>query len=52
MHRSSESIGAIAAALSKAQAELTKLRALSVASLLAEAVKRIHNEESVSSLFA
>ncbi len=36
----------------KTQAELTKLRALSVASLLAEAVKRIHNEESVSSLFA
>src|SRR6202453_4236064 len=36
----------------KAQAELTKLRVLSVASLLAEAVKRIHNEESVSSLFA
>src|SRR5216684_5169587 len=36
----------------KAQAELTKLKVLSVASLLAEAVKRIHNEESVSSLFA
>src|SRR5271169_4088165 len=36
----------------KAQAELTKLRVLSVASLLAEAMKRIHNEESVSSLFA
>src|SRR5271169_1761242 len=36
----------------KAQAELTKLHPLSVASLLAEAMKRIHNEESVSSLFA
>jgi ribose-phosphate pyrophosphokinase len=36
----------------KAQAELTKLHGLSVASLLAEAMKRIHNEESVSSLFA
>src|SRR5277367_4028987 len=36
----------------KAQAELTKMHSLSVASLLAEAMKRIHNEESVSSLFA
>jgi ribose-phosphate pyrophosphokinase len=36
----------------KAQSELTKLKSLSVASLLAEAMKRIHNEESVSSLFA
>jgi len=36
----------------KTQSELTKLRPLSVASLLAEAIKRIHNEESVSSLFA
>src|SRR6202011_4457994 len=36
----------------KAQAELHKLHPLSVASLLAEAMKRIHNEESVSSLFA
>src|SRR5271157_3567857 len=36
----------------RAQAELTKLHSLSVASLLAEAMKRIHNEESVSSLFA
>jgi ribose-phosphate pyrophosphokinase len=35
----------------KAQAELGKLKVLSVASLLAEAVRRIHNEESVSSLF-
>ncbi|MDO8431747.1 MAG: ribose-phosphate pyrophosphokinase [Candidatus Binatus sp.] len=35
----------------KTQAELTKLKVLSVGSLLAEAVKRIHNEESVSSLF-
>src|ERR1700678_302458 len=37
---------------SKAPAALTKLHGLSVASLLAEAMKRIHNEESVSSLFA
>ena len=28
-----------------------KIRVLSVAALLAEAIKRIHNEESVSSLF-
>jgi len=35
----------------KAQAELKHLRVLSVASLIAEAVRRIHNEESVSSLF-
>jgi ribose-phosphate pyrophosphokinase len=35
----------------KAQAELTKIKVLTVASLLAEAIKRIHNEESVSSLF-
>ncbi len=35
----------------KAQAELRKLRMLSVAPLIAEAVRRIHNEESVSSLF-
>ena len=35
----------------KPQAELAKLKVLSVASLLAEAVRRIHNEESVSSLF-
>ncbi len=36
----------------KAQAELGSLKVLSVASLIAEAVRRIHNEESVSSLFA
>jgi ribose-phosphate pyrophosphokinase len=36
----------------KVQAELSKMRVLSVASLLAEAIKRIHNEESVSSLFS
>ncbi len=35
----------------KAQAELPNIKVLSVASLLAEAVRRIHNEESVSSLF-
>jgi ribose-phosphate pyrophosphokinase len=35
----------------KAQAELTKLKILSVGGLIAEAVRRIHNEESVSSLF-
>jgi ribose-phosphate pyrophosphokinase len=35
----------------KAQAELQKLKILSVGPLLAEAVRRIHNEESVSSLF-
>jgi len=36
----------------KAQAELTILKVLSVAGLIAEAVRRIHNEESVSSLFS
>jgi ribose-phosphate pyrophosphokinase len=35
----------------KAQAELSSLKVLSVASLIAEAIRRIHNEESVSSLF-
>jgi ribose-phosphate pyrophosphokinase len=35
----------------KAQAELGKLKVLSIAGLLAEAIRRIHNEESVSSLF-
>jgi ribose-phosphate pyrophosphokinase len=33
------------------QAECSKLKTLSIASLLAEAIKRIHNEDSVSSLF-
>jgi ribose-phosphate pyrophosphokinase len=36
----------------KAQAELGSLKVLSIASLIAEAIRRIHNEESVSSLFA
>ena len=36
----------------KAQAELPQLKVLSVASLIAEAIRRIHNEESVSSLFS
>ncbi len=35
----------------KAQAELPRLKVLSVGGLIAEAVRRIHNEESVSSLF-
>jgi ribose-phosphate pyrophosphokinase len=35
----------------KAQAELPSLKVLSVAALIAEAIRRIHNEESVSSLF-
>jgi ribose-phosphate pyrophosphokinase len=35
----------------KAQAELNNVKVLSVANLLAEAVQRIHKEESVSSLF-
>jgi len=35
----------------KAQAELQGIKVLSVASLIAEAIRRIHNEESVSSLF-
>jgi ribose-phosphate pyrophosphokinase len=35
----------------KAQAELAKLKVLSVAPFVAEAIRRIHNEESVSSLF-
>jgi ribose-phosphate pyrophosphokinase len=34
------------------QAELPNLKVLSVASLIAEAIRRIHNEESVSSLFS
>jgi ribose-phosphate pyrophosphokinase len=33
------------------EAECSKLKALSIAELLAEAIKRIHNEDSVSSLF-
>jgi ribose-phosphate pyrophosphokinase len=33
------------------QAECSKLKTLSIGSLLAEAIKRIHNEDSVSSLF-
>ncbi|HLH78365.1 MAG TPA: ribose-phosphate pyrophosphokinase [Candidatus Binataceae bacterium] len=35
----------------KVQAELRHIRVLSIAGLLAEALRRIHNEESVSSLF-
>ena len=35
----------------KAQAELPRIKVLSVGGLIAEAVRRIHNEESVSSLF-
>ncbi|HYA34116.1 MAG TPA: ribose-phosphate pyrophosphokinase [Candidatus Binataceae bacterium] len=35
----------------KAQAELDKLKVISVGGLIAEAVRRIHHEESVSSLF-
>jgi ribose-phosphate pyrophosphokinase len=35
----------------KTQAELTNVKVLSVATLLAEAIQRIHKEESVSSLF-
>ncbi|HVA83455.1 MAG TPA: ribose-phosphate pyrophosphokinase [Candidatus Binataceae bacterium] len=35
----------------KAQAELGSLKVLSIAGLIAEAIRRIHNEESVSSLF-
>jgi ribose-phosphate pyrophosphokinase len=36
---------------SKAQAELSQIKVLSVGALIAEAIRRIHNEESVSSLF-
>ncbi|MCL5043911.1 MAG: ribose-phosphate pyrophosphokinase [Deltaproteobacteria bacterium] len=36
---------------SKVQAELQKIRVISVGGLIAEAVRRIHQEESVSSLF-
>jgi ribose-phosphate pyrophosphokinase len=36
----------------KAQTELANLKVLSVAGLIAEAIRRIHNEESVSSLFS
>jgi ribose-phosphate pyrophosphokinase len=36
----------------KTQAELPNLKVLSVAGLIAEAIRRIHNEESVSSLFS
>jgi ribose-phosphate pyrophosphokinase len=32
--------------------KLSNLKVLSVASLIAEAIRRIHNEESVSSLFS
>jgi ribose-phosphate pyrophosphokinase len=35
----------------KSQAELGSLKVLSVGGLIAEAIRRIHNEESVSSLF-
>src|SRR6202011_6215075 len=35
----------------KTQAELTNIKVLTVATLLAEAIQRIHKEESVSSLF-
>jgi ribose-phosphate pyrophosphokinase len=35
----------------KAQAELATLKVLSISGLIAEAIRRIHNEESVSSLF-
>jgi ribose-phosphate pyrophosphokinase len=35
----------------KAQAEMANLKVISVGGLLAEAIRRIHNEESVSSLF-
>jgi len=36
----------------KAQAELPAMKVISVGGLIAEAVRRIHNEESVSSLFS
>src|ERR1700722_6709643 len=36
----------------RTQAELSNLKVLSVAGLIAEAIRRIHNEESVSSLFS
>ncbi|HEX4210061.1 MAG TPA: ribose-phosphate pyrophosphokinase [Candidatus Binataceae bacterium] len=36
----------------QAQGELPNLKILSVAGLIAEAIRRIHNEESVSSLFS
>jgi ribose-phosphate pyrophosphokinase len=36
----------------KAQAELPGMKVISVGGLIAEAVRRIHNEESVSSLFS
>ena len=36
----------------RTQAELPNLKVLSVAGLIAEAIRRIHNEESVSSLFS
>jgi ribose-phosphate pyrophosphokinase len=35
----------------KAQAEIMNIKVLSVGALIAEAIRRIHNEESVSSLF-
>jgi ribose-phosphate pyrophosphokinase len=35
----------------KAVAELRNIKVLSVAELIAEALRRIHDEESVSSLF-
>jgi ribose-phosphate pyrophosphokinase len=33
------------------ETECSRLKSLSIADLLAEAIKRIHNEDSVSSLF-
>ena len=36
----------------KAQAELPRIKVISVGQLIAEAIRRIHNEESVSSLFS
>ncbi len=36
----------------KAQGELPRIKVISVGQLIAEAVRRIHNEESVSSLFS
>jgi len=36
----------------RVRAEMTNLKVLSIAGLIAEAIRRIHNEESVSSLFS
>ncbi len=51
IRRSSELIATNTIALDSKQKECKKLKVLSVAPLLAEAITRIHEETSLSSLF-